>query len=234
MALTIYHITHRESGKTYVGQTRQVFKYRMSQHRHEALVRNSSLLIHKAIRKYGWDAFEADVLEVVEGGDELDSAERFWIKLYGSLAPNGYNLESGGNGNKTLNAATKKKIGDAHRGKKLSEAHIERLREANRGNFHTKGRRLSEEHRAKMSARMKGKPLPEEWKVAIRKPKTPEARANIAAAVRERCCKLTPEKAGEIRSLRLSGVKIRDLAAQYGVSATTVKGITSGKLYPAT
>lgn len=52
-----------------------------------------------AIRKYGEENFEVEVVEEVER-TLLDSKEKYYIEYYNSLTPNGYNISKGGQLNK--------------------------------------------------------------------------------------------------------------------------------------
>lgn len=54
-------------------------------------------LFSTAIRKYGPEAFDHEVLEIVRGREAADAAEARWIAVLGTVAPGGYNLRAGGN-----------------------------------------------------------------------------------------------------------------------------------------
>jgi hypothetical protein len=73
-----------------------------------------------AIRKYGWDNFDADIIDNAENIEELNQKEIYWIKYYKSISPNGYNLEIGGK-NATNSEETRKKISQALKGKYQGE-----------------------------------------------------------------------------------------------------------------
>lgn len=93
----IYLITNTVNGKRYVGQTTNT-QQRWRQHIHSAK-HGSAYPIHAAIRKYGVENFALRIVENVVGDrNNLLSAEVRCIQQYGSLAPNGYNLTSGGEG----------------------------------------------------------------------------------------------------------------------------------------
>ena len=63
----------------------------------DCVVAGSLFLIHKAIRKYGKDAFEWVVLCVC-CVDFLYDEEVWQIRAHKTLVPNGYNMTSGGDG----------------------------------------------------------------------------------------------------------------------------------------
>lgn len=61
-------------------------------------------LLGKAIKEFGWDAFEHIILETGLSKEDADEAERKYTKEYNSITPNGYNTDSGGRkGNKKSN-----------------------------------------------------------------------------------------------------------------------------------
>ncbi len=144
---TLYVVTNLVNGKRYVGITCD-FERRCKEH----ISGKGSLLVFRAIRKYGLDNIEFESL--VEGPDKW--IKDFEIRMIASLetfGPKGYNLTAGG---ESVNHSEKtcKKMSDSHKGvtrgphslehrKKLSEAH--------------KGKILSLEHRKKLSEARKGK-----------------------------------------------------------------------------
>ena len=99
------------SGKIYVGQTIQKLRDRLYAHKFYPDCR----LIHNAIKKYG-DKIEWKVIDTAETIDELNKKEVYWIKKLNTLAPNGYNLMSGGLNSKHSNE-TKAKMSAARIGK---------------------------------------------------------------------------------------------------------------------
>lgn len=123
---TIYRITNKLTGESYVGQTSLPLKNRVYLHR--SAVRQSPesnasarMLIAKAVREAGWENFEVVEVQKCSSREEADAAERFWIKELGALSPNGYNTQRGGVGGAKHTDASRQKIGDYHRGRKRSE-----------------------------------------------------------------------------------------------------------------
>lgn len=89
----IYLVTNTVNGKQYVGQT--ITKYSKQGHGHA---------IKAAYKKHGRKAFTYDVVfSGVDCPKLLDFAEKFWIKVFNSVQPNGYNLEEGGRRHKNVN-----------------------------------------------------------------------------------------------------------------------------------
>ena len=106
----IYILTNKINGKQYVGQTRNIER-RLNHHKKYY----ANFIISKAIKKYGWDMFDQHIFYILE--NDLDYFEIEMIKRLNTLAPNGYNLESGGNKNKYPSAETRKKLSEVTKGK---------------------------------------------------------------------------------------------------------------------
>src|SRR6056300_1880386 len=87
----IYKITS-PSGKVYVGQTVRSFEKRMQEHKDS---KSKCSAVKNAIDKYK-DQMKYEIVEDNVPQEQLDEREIHWIKELNSLAPNGYNLESGG------------------------------------------------------------------------------------------------------------------------------------------
>jgi group I intron endonuclease len=94
MAIAIYTITHKSSGKQYVGISSNL-KRRWSDHK------NSDGLcpvLHAAIKKHGIDNFEFTHIANAFTWEGACAIERSLIIELGTKAPNGYNLTYGGDG----------------------------------------------------------------------------------------------------------------------------------------
>lgn len=87
MKFLIYVLVNKDTGKRYVGKTNNLNR-RICEH-----IRQSSCqYLYNAIQKYGIDKFEIVVVERNLTEDGAFEREHYYIKLYNSLAPNGYNL----------------------------------------------------------------------------------------------------------------------------------------------
>ena len=142
----VYLVTNTLNGKQYVGQT--ITKHSRKGHGHA---------LADAYKKYGHKSF---TYETVCGGVDkpltLDFMEQFWINVMGSLAPNGYNLESGGRRYKTV--SHKPQLGIPHTEEtkaKMSEGQKRYL--AGIDVHFNAGRVVSDETKAKMSAARTGR-----------------------------------------------------------------------------
>lgn len=106
----IYKVTNKINKKVYIGQTSNSIKKRWVQHKSAARnAKNNSVVFYNAINKYGEDNFAIDIIYEVccdtkdELIDELNDLEIYYISIYNSLIPNGYNLTSGGNNRSVRN-----------------------------------------------------------------------------------------------------------------------------------
>lgn len=100
----IYKFTNKLNKKTYIGQTNNVEK-RKRGHKSESFNSKATgyfLPFHCAIRKYGWENFDFEILEEIPedfGHDYVNEREIFFIEHYKSLKnQNGYNISLGGQG----------------------------------------------------------------------------------------------------------------------------------------
>ena len=93
----IYKFTNKINNKVYIGQSRNINK-RIKEHFYKANLESGQdyfSLLHIAIRKYGEENFDVEILEECST-DSLDERERYYITLYNCITPNGYNVMSGG------------------------------------------------------------------------------------------------------------------------------------------
>ena len=86
----IYLLTNTVTGKQYVGQTTQNLNARFSKHVSAAYAGELSLMA-SAIRTSGPQAFTRQVLRYGVRASDLDSIETYYINLYNTRHPNGYN-----------------------------------------------------------------------------------------------------------------------------------------------
>jgi len=139
----IYKITHKESKKSYIGQTVKDLEERWREHLKKTS--NCRYLSH-ALKKYGKDAFEFKLICVCFDED-LNWYETDYMKKYNTISPNGYNLREGGKSGRQ-HQDTKNKISKTLKDK---FARLEII--PNNGCL---GKKLTEEHKAKISKGGKG------------------------------------------------------------------------------
>lgn len=142
MSWIIYKHTNRINGKVYVGQTSKSNpNYRWNDGKGYTK-RNPDSHFARAIKKYGWDSFDHEILE--SGIPTLETAnerESFWIKFFDSVE-NGYNANYGGD-SRLPSRETKEKL--SAKSKKMWESKGDELREIY----------SSKEHREKLSKSIK-------------------------------------------------------------------------------
>ena len=90
MTKAIYKITNRINGKIYIGQSIHP-EQRFLEHCYKE--ENYKSLIHDAIKKYGKNNFD---FEILGWFDDYNEKEKYYINFYSSLVPYGYNILQGG------------------------------------------------------------------------------------------------------------------------------------------
>ena len=97
MTCGIYKIQNKINGKIYIGQSINI-EQRWRAHKiagnninHE----NNHYPLYKEMYEYGIENFNFSIIEECLQ-EELDNRERYYIKEYNSMIPNGYNQTSGG------------------------------------------------------------------------------------------------------------------------------------------
>lgn len=138
----IYLIQCTISGKSYIGQSKNVYS-RIRDHKNKLKTnKHSNQYLQRAWNKYGEESFTFSEC-IYCPVEELDNYEKFYINLLDCINF-GYNLESGGNLNKTLSDISKQKMSLAKKGKPSI----------------LKGRKASDELKLKLSLAHKGLPSP--------------------------------------------------------------------------
>ena len=95
----IYQITNKINGKIYIGKTENSIEKRFKEHCSDAFKdRNEKRPLYAAMRKYGIENFEVELLEETDNPEER---EVFWIEQKRSFK-DGYNATIGGDGKKYL------------------------------------------------------------------------------------------------------------------------------------
>lgn len=155
--MLIYKIINKVSGTIYIGQTQNSLERRWSSHISLANKNNRKTPLLDAIKSYGKDNFDIKVLVHCDSIEQMNHREIYYIKLFNSLVPNGYNLDSGGK-NKIMHQSTKDKLSKARTGKKMgphSKEHREKLSKIHSGRKYP-NRIVSEETRIKLSVATSG------------------------------------------------------------------------------
>src|SRR5574337_526796 len=181
----IYKAINIKNGKEYIGKTTNTLDERKKEHRTASKIKDYPF--YMAIKKYGWRAFEWEILCEDVPADELNYWEIFCIREWGSYTTDGgYNATRGGDAGpvmcgadnymfgKTHTPEAKAKISATHKGKTISEEHKKKISAYMKGRpSPTKGKKHTEETKRKMSEASKGNTYAKALKG---KPKTPEHR----------------------------------------------------------
>jgi len=94
----VYRIRNKINNKLYIGRTKNP-KLRFSQHKSSAKSKAKGHgILYKAIKKYGKENFDFEILYETPSFEDVKEKEGFFIEENNSLVPNGYNLtmETGG------------------------------------------------------------------------------------------------------------------------------------------
>ena len=158
----LYKITNWFNGKIYIGvhKTNDLDDGYMG----------SGSLLSKAKKKYGLEYFTKEILQQFESVEEMFEAESQIVNEEFVKDESTYNLTPGGHIPPicvSQSEEAKKKISEAHRGKKLSEETKEKLRNITLSQWESgihKGHPKSEETKQKISEAQKGKVFSEEHK----------------------------------------------------------------------
>lgn len=90
----IYKATNKINGKSYIGQT---VDYKSRVWQHMRCYEKEDCKFHDAIKEFGSDNFDWEVLETCNGKEKANDLERKYIELFNSYR-NGYNDNKGGVG----------------------------------------------------------------------------------------------------------------------------------------
>jgi group I intron endonuclease len=120
MTHLVYKARNVKNGKSYVGITARSLTERRLEHQKRARegVRNSRL--YQAMRKYGAESFDWTVLAEAGAEQEVRALETHFIRQFDTMN-SGYNCNEGGAGFLNMPEHIKRKIGDAQRGKVISD-----------------------------------------------------------------------------------------------------------------
>lgn len=218
----IYKITNLINGKIYIGQSKDT-NQRWRQHKLEARKQKPSMIINRAMKKYGIENFRFEVVASCLDQNAANNTETTIVSQENSLAPNGYNVSLGGC-NAPKSEEWKAKMAITMKGKNTSpETQFK------------KGHNHSEEVRAKLSSSLKGrkpwnKDLPAEKQSFYGKQLTDEHKNNLSKA--NRGGRFSEEQIHQIRKeYWMDNISSIDLGKKYQVSEATIRDIAKLRIY---
>ena len=150
----IYLITDTTNGMKYTGKHHYHIEGQLDPNYH------GSGTIIKNIYKKRPETLKEEYIKTCYSEEEMCSDEQYYIKVFKTLWPNGYNLTEGGDGLIPCEE-TRKKLSKAHKGKILSEEHRRKISETHMGlqsgeKHPFYGKHHTEETRRKLSNSHKG------------------------------------------------------------------------------
>jgi group I intron endonuclease len=182
---TLYCHINRVNGKRYVGQTVDSMELRWKRHIQDASKRKGPPVFAAAIRKYGEDVFEHQVLEVVATRAEANEAEVKWIKQLNCRVPHGYNLAGGAGALEYAHETTRALIGSIVR---------------------ARYQKMTAEQKAELFSRSIHMWTPDRRVRARALMQSEEQRESIAAGHKRYWAKLSPEERSEVLRHKLSSM----------------------------
>jgi len=129
--MIIYKATNKVNGRLYIGQTSCTLDERIQKHISQAKA-GGGFIFAKALRKYGSESFEWEILSEHPDQEALDAAEIEAIEWFNAIGPKGYNIREGGSRGPHT-AETLKQISEKLKGKPLSEEHKQKISAALKG-----------------------------------------------------------------------------------------------------
>lgn len=166
----IYKLTCRDNGKIYIGKSVNI-RSRLCAHKN---CKTTRYYFNNAIKKHGWENFDVEILEIIEGFDktkdneELLKKESLYIEFFDSTnKEKGYNIckfstDKTGSVRGPHSEETKRRMSLASKGKPKSKEHANNCRLANLGKKH------SEETKKKIGEGNLGKEVSDETKKKLR------------------------------------------------------------------
>jgi len=214
MTIEIYALTHIETSKSYIGITsRKAY--------------GNGILVSKAKKKYGVGAFYPTILAKVDNLEEAGRLERFYISLFKTLTPNGYNIALGGDGGAIHTADMKAQISaSVKRGFVENPERATKISIALKGRpSPNKGKTASVETRKKLSESLKAagyRPSEEQKKHMslimtgrVFSDKT-LSKMSASAKIRASSEEFKTRNAGENNPMKRAEVRLKNSQAQFG------------------
>lgn len=156
----LYRLTF-PNGKSYIGITKRTAVERFAQHAKSARIGKTGCAVHHAIAKFGPENVTVETLFVADLPYRI-AMEVKVIEAFNTRAPNGYNMTEGGDGVCGFDAVTRAKMGLANKGRKMTAETKAKISAARTGKISP-----SAETREKIGAALRGRTLSAEHRDKI-------------------------------------------------------------------
>jgi group I intron endonuclease len=216
----IYKATNLINGKCYIGQTTRGFEKRVREHNNLS-GNTKGYYFHNAVRKYGKDNFEWEILCECESKTMLDIMETFKIMVnHSHISEGGYNLTWGGEGSigLKLSEETKERMRYERRNRVYTNEYRENQSKTHIGRIPwNKGKTniFSKDALKRISEGSKNRPVSDEIKLI---------RSNLMMG-NKLGQKYPMELYNKVVQLRKSGVVLKKISNETGISYTRVQKI---------
>jgi len=162
----VYLTTNLVNGKQYVGD-------HSSDNLNDGYL-GSGIVIVKAIKKFGKEKFQREILEQFDSKNKAENSQQKYIEQFNTLVPNGYNISPTGgiHWGGVHSEESKQRMSESKKGISLNKKHKESLRKSmigkNKGSSNGMwGKHISKENKQKLSLFHKGKKISEKTKKKI-------------------------------------------------------------------
>lgn len=144
--MIVYKATNKINNKVYIGITTKTLEHRKRIHIRDSKTKDT--YFYRALRKYGENNFEWEIIDSAETMEELEELERYYINLYDSFnnKKKGYNSTSGGHNLYEITDEERHNRSKRAKGKNNPMYGVESP---------MKGKHFTEEHKSKISNALK-------------------------------------------------------------------------------
>jgi len=200
--MVVYLIRNTVNGKVYVGKTKEETPTKRWKSHQRSVLKGSSLMLHKAIRKYGIAVFTIEIVAFASTPSELNELEKVFIAQYQSYPPElgkGYNMSPGGDGGAEIRLGKKQSLEAREKVSKYRKLHpiVAGSETACRISQSLKGRTFTPQWSSKKSEAQRGSKNHQFGKrntANLGKRLPPEWRANLSKAQKERRAREAKER----------------------------------------
>jgi group I intron endonuclease len=219
--MIIYKAFCKKSGKSYVGKTTGSMRARINGHLCDSkLSRYGHIKFYRAIRKYGIDAFEWSILQICHTIEELNVAERQWIRVLDSKKQ-GYNSTDGGDGLWNPSLETRKKMSIAASRTRNFTGHHHSQASKDLIALAQIGKKLTKQHVANIRAKMDAVQSSAVYKQKM---------STLMIARGTPYQKIPASEIAKVKQMYSSGLSQSKIAQQYNVSQVTIHNIIHEKM----